>query len=129
MYVCTYVCASILCLYRINIIIFNLTLSTFFRNEIIENDASVHAKFHIQISLVNDLYSSMTVNINLDSHLTRYCGGFKKKTTILDAVIAILFILSLTTNILSIIRTHRLAEVPMYVYTYVQSYIAIYVHT
>ena len=97
--------------YRVNRILFNFTLSTFFRDQIIEDGASVRAKFYIEIALVNDLYSSMTVNVNLDSDLTRYCGSFSARATVLDIIIIILLILSSMTYVGSIIRTCKLGEV------------------
>ena len=90
---------------------FNFTLSTFFRDKIIEDKASVNAQFYIQISLVNDLYSSMTVNIELDSTLRRYCDGFNAKTSTLDVTIIILLILSSITYIGSVMKTSKLAKV------------------
>ena len=97
--------------YRVDKINFNFTLSTHFRNKIIEDKASANALFYVQISLVNDLYSSMTVNIDLDSTFRRYCGVFSKVTTILDMIIIGLLILSSVTYIGSVIKTYRLAKV------------------
>ena len=71
----------------------------------------MNAQFCIQISLVNDLYSSMTVNIDLDSTLRRYCDGFSAKITTLDIIIIILLILSSVTYISSVMKTYRLAKV------------------
>ena len=98
--------------FRINKILFSFTLSTFFRNHIIEDKASVHAKFHVTITLLNDLYSSMTVKINLDSELIRYCRvKYRKVGTTLDILIMIFLILSSITYIRSIIRTYVLTKV------------------
>ena len=101
--------------YRVNRILFNFTLSTFFRDQIIEDKASVRAKFYIEIALVNNLYSSMTVNVNLNSDLTRYCGSFSARATVLDIIIMILLIFSSMTYVGSIIRTCKLGEVRIYV--------------
>ena len=98
---------------RVNSMLFNFTLSTFFRDQIIEDKASVRAKFYIEIALVNDLYSSMTVGVNLDSDLTRYCGDFSARATVLDIIIIILLVFSSMTYVGSIIRTYRLGEVCM----------------
>lgn len=96
---------------RIKRIAFNFTLSTFFRNHIIENEGPVHAKFHVQITLLNDLYSSMTVDIEVDSKLRRYCNNnYIKTSTIVDAVIMLFVVLSSITYIASVIRTYRLAR-------------------
>lgn len=102
------------CCYRINKITFNFTLFTFFRDDIIEDEAAVHAKFHVRITLVNDLYSSMTVDIDIDSKLTRYCDSFRKGTTIVDMVIIILLIISSFTYINSFINTYKLSKVGNY---------------
>ena len=96
---------------RIDRIVFNFTLSTFFRNNVIEDKASIHAIFYVKITLSNDLYSSMTVNINLDSKLRRYCHDFTAKTTVMDTIIITLLILSSIPYIASNIRTYRLAKV------------------
>ena len=97
---------------RIDRITFCFTLSTFLRDNIIENKASVHAKFHIQITLLNDLYSSMTVDIKVTSDLRRYCGGrFREDSTIVDILIIVLLILSSSTYIRSVICTYKLAKV------------------
>ena len=97
--------------YRIDKIMFNFTLFTFFRNKIIEDGSSVHAQFNIKITLVNDQFSSMTVNIELDSYLRRYCDKFKKGATIMDIVIMILLLLSSVTYIYSLRNTWKLAKV------------------
>ena len=93
---------------RVDRMLFNFTLSTFFRDQIIEDKASVRAKFYLKIALVN---SSMTVNVKLDSDLTRYCGVFSARATVLDIIIIILLIFSSLTYVGSIIRTYRLGEV------------------
>ena len=119
MYVCTYVAANVVMSiilfitnFRIKKIVFNFTLSTFFRNHIVEDKASVHAKFHVTITLLNDLYSSMTVKIDLDSELLRYCRvKYRKVGTSMDIWIMILLILSSITYIISIIRTYLLIKV------------------
>ena len=90
--------------------IFRFTLSTFFRNNIIEDKASVHAKFDIQITLMNDLYSSMIVNIDLDSHLERYCGDFTP-VTLLDISIIIVVLFSIYAYGISVYKAYGLAEV------------------
>ena len=92
---------------------FNFTLSTFFRNHIIEDKGSVNAKFNIQITILNDLYSSMTVKIDLDSELIRYsnCESYSSLEIILDSVIMLLLILSSMTYIHSLIGTCILAKV------------------
>lgn len=100
--------------YRVDKITFNFTLATFFRNHIVEDKASIHAVLLIHITLVNDLYSSMTVNIDLDATLRRYCNDFNAGITMLDLLILILIILSTTTYIGSVFRTHSLAKVAMY---------------
>ena len=97
--------------YRIDKIMFNFTLFTFFRNNIIEDGSSVHAQFNIRITLVNDQFSSMTVNIDLESDLRRYCDDFKERTTIMDIVIIILLFLSSVTYIYSLINTWKLTKV------------------
>ena len=53
----------------------------------------------------------MTVNIDLDPTLRRYCVGFNSKTTPLDIIIIVLLILSSVTYIGSVIKTYRLAKV------------------
>lgn len=90
---------------------FNFTLFTFFRNNIIEDDSSAHAQFNIRITLVNDQFSSMTVNIDLESNLRRYCDEFKEETTVVDIVIIILLFLSSTTYIYSLCKTWKLTKV------------------
>ena len=91
---------------------FNFKLSTFFRNHIVEDKASIHATFHVTITLLNDLYSSMTVKIDLDSELLRYCrSNYRKMGTTMDIGIMILLILSSITYIISIIRTYMLTRV------------------
>ena len=98
--------------FRVNRITFSFTLSTFLRDKIIENKASVHAEFHIQITLSNDLYSSMTVDIEVISNLRRYCGGsFTEDSTIVDILIIVSLILSSLTYIHSICKTYKLVEV------------------
>lgn len=118
--ICNLFCHSFLLLisfnyYRIDRITFDFTLSTFFRERIIEDDASVHAIFQIHITLVNDLYSSMAVSINLDTQLSRYCGSFKIGTTILDVMIIVLIILSMMTYFVSLVGSFKLAWVCTYV--------------
>ena len=103
-----------LCYYRIDKIKFNFTLFTFFREDIIEDRSSIHAKFNIRITLVNDQYSSMTVNIELSSDLLRrYCDDLKKTFTflIMDIVMIILLILSSITYVYSYYVTWKLAKV------------------
>ena len=95
--------------YRIEKIRFDFTLSTFLRASVIQKEA-VHVKFGIHITLLNDLYSSMTVNIDVDSDLRRYCGSFKGTTTV-DIVTIVLLILSSVTYMVSIINTFTLALV------------------
>ena len=123
---CTYICNVAACgsqysilqivyFCRINRIAFSFTLSSFFRNHIIENEGPVHAKFHIQITLLSDLYSSMTVDIEVDSKLRRYCyRNYIKASTIVDGVIMILLFFSSLTYIASIIRTYLLVKVRIY---------------
>ena len=103
-----------MCCRRINKVTFKFTLFTFFRDDIIEDETSVHAIFHVHIILVNNLHSSMIVNIDLDSKLTRYCSDFRKGTTIGDMVIIILLILSSFTYINSFINTYKLSKVHNY---------------
>ena len=96
---------------RINKIIFRFSLSTFFRDHIIEDEASVHAQFDIQITLMNDLYSSMTMNIDLDSRLVRYCGDFKAGVTVVDILIIVVVLLSAGAYGRSVIKAYRMAKV------------------
>ena len=92
--------------FRINRIKFSFKLSTFLRDKIIENKASVHAEFHVQITLTNDLYSSMTVDTEVISNLRRYCGGsFREDSTIVDILIIESLILSSLTYIHSVYKT------------------------
>ena len=84
---------------------------TFFRAQVIEDKASVNAEFDIQIELKNDLYSSMTIDIKVDSTLRRYCDGYDPKISVLDIVIITLLILSSLTYFGSVIGTYRLAKV------------------
>ena len=84
---------------------------TFFRDQVIENQASVKAKFDIKIKLKNDQYSGMTVELKLNSTLRRYCKVFYPKNTVLDIVILLLLILSSLTYVGSVIGTYRLAKV------------------
>ena len=91
---------------------FNFKLATFFRNTIIEDTSSVNAMFQILVTLVNDQYSSMSVNIDVESYLRRYCGSnFKERSTILDIVIIVFLLLSLVTYVISVCKTCKLAMV------------------
>ena len=124
---CTSLCChsshyTVFTVYRIDKIKFNFTLFAFFRNNIIEDDSSVHAQFNIRITLVNDQFSSMTLNIDLESDLRRYCDKFKEGTTVVDIVILIILLLSSITYVFSLIKTWRLTEVTTncmhsYIYT------------
>lgn len=100
---------------RINRITFDFTLATFFRDNIIEDETAVHAMFQVHVTLVNDLYSSMTVNIGLDSSLRRYCKDFRAKTTILDISVILLLIISFISYIISIVNSIILAVVSMHI--------------
>lgn len=84
---------------------------TFFRDHIIEDDASIHATFYIQITLMNDLYSSMAVSIDLQSRLIRYCGDFKPGVTVLDILIIIIVMLSFGAYGKSVHKSYTLAKV------------------
>ena len=106
---------------RINMIKFNFKLSTFFRDKVIEDGNSVHAQFDVQITLSNDQFSSMAVDVKLDSSLTRYCVNIRKGTITLDIVIIIILILSSLTYAKSIICTWILAKV-LYLHTYMHVY-------
>ena len=53
----------------------------------------------------------MTVNIDLDPTLRRYCDDFSAKITTLDIIIILLLILSSITHIGSIKKTSKLAKV------------------
>ena len=66
---------------------------------------------------MNDLYSSMAVDIKLDSRLVRYCGDFKAGVTVLDIIILVLLLLSAGAYSRSIIKAFKLAKVS-YVYNY-----------
>ena len=106
---------------RINMIKFNFKLSTFFRDKVIEDGNSVLAQFDVQITLSNDQFSSMEVDVKLDSNLRRYCVNFRKVTTTLDIVVIIILIFSSFTYIKSIISTWILAKV-LYLHTYIYVY-------
>ena len=60
---------------------------------------------------MNDLYSSMTMNIDLDSRLVRYCGGFKAGVTVVDILIIIVVLLSAVAYGRSVIKAYGMAKV------------------
>ena len=92
---------------------FHPTLFTVFRDHIIEDRGSVNATFHIHITLMNDLYSSMVVDIELDSHLVRYChsGDFRAGITVLDIFILVVIIFLAMAYSTSVIKAYKLAKV------------------
>ena len=104
--------------YRIEQIIFYFKLSTFLREDIInDKNLPVHAKFDVHIKLWNDYYSSMTVEIQVDTKMRRYCEDknpaktLRIVVTFVDALIILLLILSSVAHIASFIRSYGLAKV------------------
>ena len=98
---------------RVKSIKFYFGLHTFLRDHVLESKtrATVHAKFCISITLKNDQYSSMTVEVDMgEPNFRRYCTEFREMT-ILDIVIIVLLILSSIAHCASFIRTYKLAKV------------------
>ena len=59
----------------------------------------------------------MTVSIDLDSHLVRYCGDFKPGVTVLDILIILIVILSLLAYGRSVCKSYRIAKVATNIYS------------
>ncbi|XP_065902091.1 mucolipin-3-like isoform X2 [Dysidea avara] len=93
------------------LLIFNFT--THYREDVVETETPVSAKFYVTVCLDNDMHgSSMSVEAKLgkDPELRRYCIHFRLRNTIVDICVMVLVILSSLTYITSILKTIKLSK-------------------
>ncbi|XP_065902052.1 mucolipin-3-like [Dysidea avara] len=97
---------------KIDSIKFHFYFGATYKKGVIEVYNPVHVTFHIVISLKNELYNNMAIDMDIVSTFTRISSDSwtRKTTTIIDAVVLVLLFMSSWTFVLSIIKTGRLAK-------------------
>jgi len=102
---------------RINVIKFGLYFGATYKKGIIEDYNAVQVTFHVVISLENELYNNLAIDMDIVSTFVRISSDSwtRKTTTIIDTVVLLLLFMSSWTYVLSIFKTSRLAKV-QYVY-------------
>jgi len=106
---------------RIDAIDFDLYFGATYKKGVIEDYNVVHVTFHVGMSLVNELYNSLAIDLDIVSTFLRISSDSwtRKTTTIIDTIVLVLLVMSSWTYVLSIFKTSRLAKVYISEYTFV----------
>jgi len=89
-----------------------------YQKHIVEDYNTVNVTFHIKINIHNEMYNNLILDVETTpSKLKRSDNEFwsRRKTTIVDALVMSLLLLSFWTYVLSIFKTSRLAKVSVFV--------------
>ena len=93
-----------------------------YHKHVVEDYNIVNVTFRVDINFENKMYNNLILDVEVEaSKLKRGHNGFwsRRKTTIVDAFVLLLLLMSFWTYILSIFRTSILAKVRIYSYIYI----------
>ena len=85
-----------------------------YRKHVVEDYNPVNVTFRVAINFENRMYNNLMLDVEATAtQLERVCNEFwsRRKTTIVDAFVLLLLLLSFWTYILSIFKTSMLAKV------------------
>ena len=112
--------------YRICRINFNFKVFMSYQKHVVEDYNAVNVTFHVDINFDNKMYNNLILDIEATaSELDRYHNGFwsRRRTTVVDAIVLVLLLISFWTYILSVFRSSMLAKVCVsYLHTCITAY-------
>ena len=85
-----------------------------YQKHVVEDYNTVNVTFHVDINFDNKMYNNLILDIEATaSELGRDHNGFwsRRRTTIVDAIVLVLLLISFWTYILSVFKSSMLAKV------------------
>ena len=85
-----------------------------YQKHVVEDYNTVNVTFHVDINFDNKMYNNLILDIEATaSELDRDHNGFwsRRRTTIVDAIVLVLLLISFWTYILSVFKSSMLAKV------------------
>ena len=96
---------------------FAFSLDAFYQKGIIERDRSIHAFYHVEIVMNNEVQRGhILVDLRIDSKLHRYCYSSVRRSTILDVIVLLSALIISKLYIFSALRQIKLLKVGAVMY-------------